>query len=300
MPSALDRIDIAPPRDAGTLRSLGLALLIHAALITALTWGVNWKRTDTAATFGAELWASAPPEAAAVVTPPPTALPLPAPVVKQAPEQTPAEQTPNVDIALAQEKKRKQLKDQQAANEAQQAKKANEKLAQDKAKLVQAQADKAKLVKADQLKAEQAKADVQKSRQAQQATQQATTALRDDNMKRLNDLMTKAGGSPQGDSTSRASAGGKGSSKTYDAIANAAIMPNVVFTDAIEGNPVALVEVRVTSDGTITSSKVVQPSGNKNWDNAVLNGLARTRVMPKDVDGKLPDTIFILSLRPRF
>ena len=293
MPSALDRIDIAPPPDAGAIRSLGLALLIHAALIAALTWGVNWKRTDTAATFGAELWANAPQDAAPLQTPPPVAVPLPAPVVKQPVLQTPVEKTPNIDIALEQEKKRKQRKEQQLVQEKQD---------REKVKTLQAQADKTKLLKAEQDKAEQlakaerAKAEAQKAKQSQQVA----VTQREDNMKRLNDLMAKTGGSPQGESTSRATAGGKGSSRTYSAIANAAIKPNVVFTEDFEGNPLAKVEVRLQSDGTIISSRVVQPSGNKNWDNAVLNAVIRTRVMPKDVDGTLPDTILILEFKPRF
>ena len=301
MPSAQDRIDIAPPRDAGAIRSLALALLIHDALIAALTWGVNWKRTDTAATFGAELWSNVPSDAApiapAVATPPappapPVAVPLPAPVVKPPVVQAPPEPTPNVDIALEQEKKRKQLKDQQLAQQ---------KIERDKAKVLQAQADKAQQLKAaqlkaEQLKAEQAKADALKAKQSQQSA----VTQRNDNMKRLNDLMAKTGGSPQGQSTSRATAGGKGSSRTYSAIARAAVIPNVVFTEDFEGNPLAKVEVRLQSDGTIISSRVVQPSGNKNWDNAVLNAVIRTRVMPKDVDGTLPDTILILVLKPRF
>ena len=296
MPSALDRIDIVPPRDAGAIRSLGLALLIHAALIAALTWGVNWKRSDSAATFGAELWANAQQDAAPVSPDPPAppeAVPLPPPVVKPPVLQAPPESEPKVDIALEQEKKRKQLKDQQLEQE---------KIARDKAKVLQAQADKEKLLKAEQLKseqlakAEQAKTDALKAKQSQQAA----VTQREDNMKRLNDMMAKAGGSPQGDSTSRATAGGKGSSRTYGAIATAAIKPNVIFTEEFEGNPLAKVEVRLQSDGTIISSRVVQPSGNKNWDNAVLNAVIRTRVMPKDVDGKLPDTILILEFKPRF
>lgn len=292
MPSALDRIDIGPPRDAGAIRSFGLALLIHAALIIALTWGVNWKRSDTAATFGAELWANAPQEAAPISPPREEAVPLPTPVVKQPALQTPAEQTPNVDIALEQEKKRKQLKDQQLAKE---------KIERDKAKVLQAQAEKAQLLKAEQIKAEQlkteqAKADALKAKQSQQAA----VSQREDNMKRLEKLMAVGGGSPQGDSTSRATAGGKGSSRTYSAIANAAIKPNVVFTEEFEGNPLAKVEVRLQSDGTIISARVVQPSGNKKWDDAVYNAVIRTRVMPKDVDGTLPDTILILEFKPRF
>ena len=298
MPSAIDRIDFAPPRDAGAIRSFGLALLIHAALIVALTWGVNWKRTDSAATFAAELWSNAPSDAAPVspVTPSipaqPEAAPLPAPIDKQPVLQTPPEPTPNVDIALEQEKKRKQLKDRHLAQE---------KIERDKARVLQAQADKAKLLRAEQLKAEQqakadqAKADALKNRQSQQSADKQ----RDDNLKRLNELMTKAGGSAQG-STSRATAGGKGSSTTYGDIARAAVKPNVVFTEAFDGNPLAKVEVRLQLDGTIISSRIVQASGNDNWDKAVLNAVIRTRVMPKDVDGKLPDTILILEFKPRF
>ena len=282
MPSALDRIDIAPPPDAGAIRSFGLALLIHAALIIALTWGVNWKRSDTAATFGAELWANAPQEVAPITPAREEAAPLPTPVVKQPVLQTPPEQSPNVDIALEQEKKRKQLKDQQVARE---------KTERDKAQLL-----KAEQLKAEQLaKAEQAKADALKTRQSQQSA----VKQRDDNLKRLNELMTSAGGGAQG-STSRATAGGKGTSTTYGAIATAAVKPNVVFTEAFDGNPLAKIEVRLQLDGTIISSRVVQASGNDNWDKAVLNAVIRTGRMPKDVDGKLPDTILILEFKPRF
>ena len=310
MPSATDRIDFGPPRDVGAVRSFGLALLVHAALIAALTWGVNWKRTDTAATFGAELWASLPPDAPPVPPAPqvpPEPKPLQEPIVKQSVVQAPPEPAPSVDIALEQEKKRKQLKDQQLAQE---------KTEREKAKTLQAQADKAKLLKteklkaenlakaeeakakqakADQAKADQSKADAQKAKQSQQLA----AKQREDNLNRLNKLMTNAGDGAQG-GTSLASAGGKGRSTTYNAIATAAIKPNVVFTEAFDGNPLAKVEVRLQSDGTIISSRVVQPSGNEAWDKAVLNAVVKTRVMPKDVDGKLPDTILILEFRPRF
>lgn len=292
MPSAVDRNDLSPPRDVGAVRSFGLALLIHAVLIAALTWGVNWKRTDSAATFGAELWSNVPSAAAPITPAPPEAPPRPTPVAKQPVLQAPPEPTPHVDIALEQEKKRKQLKDQKLAQE---------KIERDKAKVLQAQSDKTKLLKTEQLKAEQlakaeqSKLDALKARQSQQSADKQ----REDNMNRLEQMMKSAGGSAQG-GTSRASVGGKGSSTTYSAIARAAVIPNVVFTEAFDGNPLAKVEVRLQSDGTIISSRVVQPSGNDNWDKAVLNAVIRTRVMPKDVDGKLPDTILILEFKPRF
>ena len=112
MPSAADRIDFGPPRDAGAIRSFGLALLVHAALIAALTWGVNWKRSDRSVAFEAELWSNVPQEAAPklVEAPPPPPPPEPAP---KAQEVKPP--SPNVDIALEQEKQRKLLAQQAQA-----------------------------------------------------------------------------------------------------------------------------------------------------------------------------------------
>ncbi len=49
--------------------------------------------------------------------------------------------------------------------------------------------------------------------------------------------------------------------------------------------------MRVTLDGTVISQRLLQSSGNKAWDEAAINAIIRTRVMPKDVDGKMPDTI---------
>ena len=120
MPSTADRIDLGPPRDEGAVRSFGLALLVHAALIVALTWGVNWKRSDRSVAFEAELWSNTPQEAAPqlVEAPPPPTAPAPAPEPPpQVQEVRPPD--PSVDMALAQEKKRKlqAQKDQQARAE---------------------------------------------------------------------------------------------------------------------------------------------------------------------------------------
>ena len=42
MESIANRLEFAPPRDKGSLRAFGLALLVHVLLIAALTWGVNY------------------------------------------------------------------------------------------------------------------------------------------------------------------------------------------------------------------------------------------------------------------
>ena len=111
MHSAADRLEFGPPPAKASPRALGLALLVHALLIIALTWGVHWKRSDKAVSFEAELWSSMPQEAAPrpVEAPPPPPPPTPTPEVKVTPP------APDVDIALEQEKKRKRLQQQKEA-----------------------------------------------------------------------------------------------------------------------------------------------------------------------------------------
>ncbi|MDO9315547.1 MAG: protein TolA, partial [Burkholderiaceae bacterium] len=59
-----DRAEFAPPQPPGQLRALGLAVFAHVLLLGALTWGVNWKRSDTVLTVEAELWSAVPRQAA--------------------------------------------------------------------------------------------------------------------------------------------------------------------------------------------------------------------------------------------
>jgi len=42
MSLAADRPEFAPPPQRGTPRAVVLALIAHALLIAALTWGVHW------------------------------------------------------------------------------------------------------------------------------------------------------------------------------------------------------------------------------------------------------------------
>ena len=289
MPSALDRFDVGPQRDVGAIRSLGLALLIHAALIAALTWGVNWKRTDPTAAFEAELWATTPQEAAPKLVeeapspspspPPRPPTPQPAPKVQAPPTPAP---TPNVDIALAQEKKRKLLAQQ--VQQAQQVQRAN---AEKELKLKQDQA-KAKLA------AEAKQAESKKQLQQNQANAAAQEAQRQQNIARVLGLAGAAGGEAAKGTAQKSS----GPSASYGGKVKARVKPNIVFTEDISGNPSAEVEVRTALDGTIMSQRLVKSSGNKGWDDAVVKAIIRTEVMPRDVDGRVP-TPMIIAFTPK-
>lgn len=296
MPSATDRLDFAPPRDAGSVRAFGLALLVHVLLIAALTWGVNWKRSDQSVSFEAELWSSVPQAAAPkLVEAPPPPPPEPAP---KAPEVKTTPPAPDVDIALEQEKKRKLLQ-QQKELEAQKAldKQKAEALAKkekEKEKELKAKEEQAKRLAAQQ---EAKKLEAQKQARQQDADKQSQAAAQKQRQEALNRMMGLAGasGAPNASGTAQKSSGPSGS---YGGKVRAKVKPNVVFTDDVAGNPTAEVEVRTTADGTIISQRLVKSSGNAAWDDAVIKAIIRTGSMPRDVDGRVP-TPMILEFRPK-
>lgn len=306
MPSAYDRSDFSPPQDAGVVGTFILALLVHALLIAALTWGINWQKTDQTSGFEAEIWSAVPQQVAPrqVETPPPAPEPpVPTPqatpdVAVKAPEvKAPAPQ-PDVDIALEQEKQRKLLERQKEAD----AKKALEKQQAQallkKEKELKAKEDAEKrlaLEEAKKLEQQKLAKLQQMNKQAQAAAEKERDKEREANIRRITGMAGATGASTDTGTAMKAA----GPSASYGGRLRAAIRPNVVFSDEIVGNPMAVVEVRVTSDGTVISQRLTQSSGNKNWDDAAINAIIRTRVMPKDVDGRIPDTILIIEMRAR-
>ncbi len=290
MPSAADRLEFAPHRDPGAMRSFSLAMLVHLLLLGALTWGVNWKHSNPDISFDAELWSSVPQEAAPKLVeappPPPPPPPAPEPVVK-APPPAPA---PDVDIALEREKKRKlELKKKEAEL-------AKAKAEQDRLKELQAKKEKEQKLKEEQAKkkAEDAKKLDAKDADKKKMAEAAAEKQRQENIKRA---MGQAGATGAADAKGTA-AKSSGPSASYGGKVRAKVKPNIVFTEDIAGNPTAEVEVRTALDGTILSQRLIKSSGNKAWDDAVIKAIIRTETMPRDVDGRVP-TPMILEFRPK-
>lgn len=302
MPSFTDRIEFGPPREKRSANAFMLALLAHMLLLGALTWGVNWKRTEQSASFEAELWSTVPQQAAPRAIEPPPPPPAPAPAATPAPQPKvaveppkPEPAKPDVDIALEQEKKRK-LVQQKKEEEAAELKKEKE-LAQKEKEKEKAKEELTKR-KAEELKKAEAKKEEAKELAKQQQQEKAAAAAADkrrqENLARLNALAGATGAPDATGSAQRSS----GPSSSYGGKVAAKVRPNVIFTDDIAGNPTAMVEVATTADGTIISQRLVKSSGNKNWDDAVIKAIIRTGSMPKDNDGRVP-TPMILEFRPK-
>ena len=298
-------IEFGPPREKRSMRTFALAILAHLLLLGALTWGVNWKRSDPASSFEAELWSAVPQQAAprAVEPPPPPPAPTPPAPVPPAPKPAPeppkvSPTTPDVDIALEQEKKRKLLEKQKEAE----AKKLEERENREKVELqakrekeAKAKEEVAKRKAAEEAKKAEAKQDAKDLEKLQQQKQaEATKKQRDEAMKRMMGIAGATGGAEATGTAQKSS----GPSASYGGKVRAKVKPNVLFTDDVVGNPSAEVEVRTTPDGTIVGQRLVKSSGNKAWDDAVIKAIIRTETMPRDVDGKVP-TPMILEFRPK-
>lgn len=284
---------VLPSRDPFKPRSaqrtgpaLGLALFAHALLIVALAFGVNWH-TSEPTSIAAELWSATPQAAAprAVEPPPPPPAPAeakkPEPVVAPPKPQAPALPDPQIAIEKAKrdEAKRQQAEEDARQQKTEQAQRAKDELAQKKAAADKLAKDKADADKADKLAKEKA----EKADAAKQA------AAREANLKRMQGLAGATGGATDTGSALHSSA----PSASYAGRIVARIKPNIVLTDAVDGNPTATVEVKLAPDGTIIGKRLVKGSGSKAWDDAVLRAIERTEILPRDTDGRVRTPIEI-------
>jgi colicin import membrane protein len=289
--STLSRDPFMPRQPKGRGPALALALLAHVLLIAALTFGVHW-RSSQPTMMSAELWSAVPQAAAPRAVEPPPATPppevkKPPAVVKAAEPVTPTPPQPDPQIAIEKAKREDERRVQ--AEQDRQAQLKREKALRDEAdrdKDRQKQEQAQKKAEADKAKADKDKAD-----KAEAARQEAARVAQ---LKRVQGLAGANGGPTDTGTALRSS----GPSASYAGRIMARIKPNIVFSDSVDGNPMATVEVTLAPDGTIVAKRLVKSSGVKSWDDAVLRAIERTEVLPRDVDGRVPPP-FQIDFKPR-
>ena len=111
-------------------------------------------------------------------------------------------------------------------------------------------------------------------------------AIRDSNLLRMQEM------SGQGLNTE------KNENLSYAEKIRMSIKPNITFTEEVAGNPKATVVILVNDQGQIYSRDLIEKSGIDSWDQAVLKAIDRTKVLPKDTNGKVPPKLEI-SFRPK-
>jgi colicin import membrane protein len=299
-------------------RAWGVAGAAHLALFLALGLATAWKTQPQSLQAEAELWSAVPQAAAPRLQEPPPPPPEPEPQreppkpPQPAPEPEPDNSLRDAQIAL----EKKKLEDQKKKEAAERERKAlekkkketDEKAKKEKAAKEKAAKEKAEKEKAAQEKkeldkkkaAEKAKADEKKRLQEQakkakqdKADEARSDAMRQENLQRMQGMAGASGG-PNATGTALKSSG---PSASYAGRLVGRIKPNITYPGEVVGNPRAEVEVRVAPDGTIISRRIVQSSGNKAWDEAVLRAIDKTEILPKDTDGRVPPLI-VLGFRP--
>jgi colicin import membrane protein len=290
--STLKRHDnLMPQRPAGIGKGTALAVLVHIGLLIALAFGVAW-RSQTPAGVSAELWAAVPQVAAPPPAPEPKPVPTPTPPQAQPqpqpkPEEPPKPTQQQIDAQIAVEKEKAERK-QRELREQQEREQKEQKERQDK--LEREKAEKLEREKAEKLAAQKQR-ELEAKRQKEEEARQAK--LREDNLKRI---LSQAGTGPE--TSTGSAARDAGPSASYAGRIIARIKPNIYLTSDVPGNPLAVVDVRCASDGTIVGHTLVKSSGSKDWDEAVMRAVERTGVLPRDVDGRVPSPMR-LEFRPR-
>lgn len=273
------------PREAQrwTGPGLWLALGVHGLLLLALALSMNWKMSDPAP-VEAEVWSEIPRVAGGAAPPPP---PREQPVVRRAPEPVKAadpepesRRAPDLVIAKTPPKKAEPRKPEP---------KPEPKPKREELKREAPKPEPRKEALKTQTVAKPSKVTDPQSRSQ---TAAELEAQRQANLQRM---MSSLGGGSGGPG---AAARSTGPSAGYAGRIIARIKPNIVFTESLNGNPQAVVEVRCAPDGRIMSRRLVSSSGVAAWDEAVLRALDRTEVLPADVDGRVP-TLMQLSFKPR-
>jgi colicin import membrane protein len=292
---------LMPPAPGGTAQGAALSLLVHGGLVAALAWGVAW-RSPPPVTVSAELWAAVPQEAAppAEQAPPPAPTPAPPPPPPPPPAPAPAPPPPppprEADIAVEKAKQQKALQEKAAQEQADKAARAAkaEKAAREKAE----KADRDKAEKAERDKAAKEK----QAREAAQRKREEETQKKLDEQERNKQLERTRGqlltGSGTPGSSGTAAVDAATSTGDYAGLINKAVRSQFRVTDKIpESNSPVVVLIRVTSNGTIISSRVVQTSGHRDWDEAVLRAFDRMGTLPRDNTGKIPEKAVVEGLR---
>ena len=319
---ATPHLEFAPPEQPGMGRAWVVAGVAHALLFLALGLATAWKTQPQTLQAEAELWSAVPQAAAPRLQEPlpkPEPVPEPVPETRPTPPTQPTPPPPAPDPALAlkdaqialEKKKQEEKKKEAEKLKAEKIKADKEKAAKEKLDKAKAEKEKAEKEKADKAKLDKEKlakekkaqedkerekkkaAEKDKAEKAEKADAARADALRQENLKRMQGMAGASGGENAAGTALKSS----GPSATYAGRLVGRIKPNITYPGDMVGNPRAEVEVRVAPDGVIQSRRIMQSSGNKAWDEAVLRAIDKTEIFPKDTDGRVPPVI-VLGFRP--
>lgn len=256
------------PRQPGKVRSVILAIAVHAAFFALIVFGVSWQSSPTPP-LQAELWDKLPtgkttpaPKAAPEPEPepvktepapePPKPEPEPAP-----PKADPEPEPPRPDPAIAEKKEREKKERERKERE----KKEQEKRDQER-------------------KESERKEEERKQREAKAAAEAKATAARAAAAKAAADAKAKkekddAEALAQVAAQARISEIDGFRGRIRDKIRGRANVP-----DTVRGKPEVQVRITILPGGEVLEARVVRASGNRVYDDAILRAIRSASPLP--------------------
>jgi colicin import membrane protein len=219
------------------------------------------------------------------------------------PKPTPPAAQREAQLAIERDKQKKleqekKLEEERQKRKEKELKEKKEKEKLDKEKHAKLEKEKLEREKLEKEKLEKDKKEKAKHKAEQEAKDRAEAkrmeADRQANLKRIAGMAGATGGPTDTGTALKAS----GPSASYAGRIRGKVKPNIVFGEDIAGNPTAEVEVKCAPDGTILSKRLLQSSGHKSWDDAVIKALEKTEILPRDTDGRVPP-VLVISFRPK-
>jgi colicin import membrane protein len=277
-------------RDPGARASVALAVGVHVVLALVLFFGVRW-RTKQPEPVMAELWRQLPavevPRPAP--PPPPVVTPKPEPKVEPKPEPKPEPKAepkpaPKPDIALEQERKRKEEAEKKKREEEAEKKKREE------------EAQKKKRDEELKAKAEQERKEKELAEKRRREDQAAERKRIEDQLARALPAAPKAAAPVQG---VPAQPGDAAAVASWQSQIVAKVKSNIVLPLDLSGNPEAQFDVLLLPTGEVQTVRLIKSSGSKVLDDAWERAILKSSPLPKPAKADVFRRDLRLVFRPR-
>ncbi len=192
---------------------------------------------------------------------------------------------------LAEEKER-QAKIRQEAERREEQKRIELAKAEEAKRRAQAEQEKVELAKKEKAAAEKKRKQEEEKRKQEEAEAQMLAKIRDDEMRRI------TGAVPGGGDAAK-SQGGRADGAYAQRVA-AKIKSNITFNvpDELPGNPAVEYVVDLLPDGSVAGMRKTKSSGVPGFDEAVRRAIERSQPYPKDKSGAVPSS-FIGIHKPK-
>lgn len=288
--------------------ALALSAAVHAVLVAALFFGVQWKNEQPG---GAPVDVYFGNPAASPPLPRPTPDPEPPPVPDQKPLPKPepkAVETPKIDPQIAiKDKERREKEEKEKLEKERLEKEKAEKLKKQKQEEEQKQKEEEKKKREQKEKearredaiAKELERDLKQAREHRSS--ETVRSLQSELDAELKGLRGSPNGSPTGNSSGSKASAGSASSRGKDAYIGKIrdkIRGNTVLPPGIQGNPEAVFKVTQLPSGEIIDIKLSKSSGNKALDEAIERAIKKSDPLPLPDQPNLFERVLELKYKP--